>query len=210
MMFCVVVYTQAGDMIHKSLTEKADQMLADQNELEDAVINNLENLHRDMVTLSGHLVEDFEAINKATEETYKKLNAAGAIKPKYDFKAQMERALHIIEQEETSVLEKGKVSLMQEATKSVEEQFKSSKELQKAAMQLAIAKINGTAKAGDDPVKAEFVKFFKEKAAAASKADDTVEQKARRENLVAKLNAIGKNEGFFFEFDASGKPKMVV
>lgn len=209
-MFTVVVYTQTGEMIHKGLTEQADQMLAEQNELEDAVIECLEDLHKDIATLSGKLVEDFEAIDKLTEETYKKLNAAGAIKPQYDLKHQMERVLNMIEQEEINVKEKAKHALMEEATASVSEQFKNSKELQKAAMDMAVAKIKGNAKSGSDPVKEAFIKFFKDKAAAAQKADDTAELKAQREALVAKLNAVGKNEGFFFEFDNSGQPKMVV
>jgi hypothetical protein len=197
-------------MVHKGLVSKADQMLAEQNELEDAVINCLEDLHSDIAAHSGKLVQDFEAINKVTEETYKKLNAAGAIKPQYDFKHQMERVLHLIEQEEVNVKEKAKHALMEEATASVSEKFKSSKELQKSALELAVAKINGTAKAGADPVKQEFIKFFKDKAASAKSADDTAELKAQREALVAKLNAVAKNEGFFFEFDNNGQPKMLV
>jgi len=209
LLFCVIVYTQAGEMVNKALVSKADAMLAEQNELEDAVINCLEDLHTDIDKLSGSLVQDFEAISKATEQTYAKLNAAGAIKPQYDFKSQMERVLHLIEQEEINVKEKAKTALMEEATASVSEQFKSSKEMQKAAMDLAIAKITGSAKAGTDPVKSAFIKFFKEKAASASKADDSAELKEQRAALVSKLNAVAKNEGFFFEFDASGAPKMV-
>lgn len=209
-MFCVVVYTQAGEMIHKGLTDQADAMLAEQNELEDAVIECLEGLYTDIDKLSGNLVQDFEAISKTTEETYAKLNAAGAIKPQYDMKAQMERVLSMIEQEETNVKEKAKQTLMEEATASVSEQFLTSKEMQKAAMDLAIAKIKGGASSADDPVKGAFVKFFKEKAAAAGKADDSAEMKAQREAMVAKLNAIAKNEGFFFQFEADGTPKMVV
>lgn len=197
-------------MIHTGLVNKADAMLAEQNELEDAVIECLEDLYTDIDKLSGSLVQDFEAISSATEATYAKLNAAGAIKPQYDMKAQVERVLSMIEQEETNVKEKAKQNLMAEATTAVSEQFLTSKEMKKAAMDLAIAKIKGSAKASDDPVKAAFIKFFKDKAAAASKADDSTELKAQREAMVAKLNAIGKNEGFFFEFDASGKPKMVV
>ena len=34
-MFCVIVYTQAGEMIHKGLVDQADAMLAEQNELAD-------------------------------------------------------------------------------------------------------------------------------------------------------------------------------
>lgn len=210
LLFCVIVYTQAGEMIHKGLVSKADAMLAEQNELEDAVIECLEDLYTDIDKLSGSLVQDFEAISKTTEETYAKLNAAGAIKPHYDMKAQVERVLHIIEQEEVNVKEKAKATLMAEATAAVTEQFLTSKELKKSALDLAIAKIQGTAKASDDPVKAAFIKFFKDKAAAAAKADDSAELKAQRAALVAKINALGKNEGFFFEFDATGKPKMIV
>ena len=195
-------------MIHKSLVDKADAMLAEQNELEDAVIECLEDLHSDIDNLSGSLVQDFEAISQVTEETYAKLNAAGAIKPQHDFKAQVEKVLHLIQQEETNVKEKAKSALMEEATASVSAEFLSSKEMKKAAMDLALAKLSGT-KATTDPVKDAFVKFFKEKAAA-SKGDDKAELVAQREAMVAKLNATAKNEGFFFEFDASGKPKMVV
>jgi len=210
LLFCVIVYTQAGEMLHKGLVDKADAMLAEQNELEDSVIACLEDLYTDIENLSGNLVQDFEAISQVTEETYVKLNAAGAIKPQYDFKTQVERVLGMIEQEEISVKEKAKQVLMAEATAAVSEEFLTSKEMKKAAMDLALAKLKGTAKASDDPVKAAFVKFFKEKAAAASKADDSAERKAQREAMVSKLNAIAKNEGYFFEFDASGSPKMVV
>jgi hypothetical protein len=206
----VIVYTQAGEMIHKGLVAKADQMLAEQNELEDAVIDCLEDLYTDVENLSGTLVQDFEAISQVTEETYAKLNAAGAIKPLYDFKAQMDRCLHLIEQEEISVKEKAKKDLMSEATAAVSAKFLSSADMKKAAMDLALAKLKGTAKASDDPVKAAFIQFFKEKSAAASKADDSAELATQREAMVAKLNAVTKNEGFFFGFTADGKPKMVV
>ena len=207
-MFCVIVYTQAGEMIHKGLVDQADAMLKEQNELEDAVIDCLEDLYTDIDKLSGNLVQDFEAISKTTEETYAKLNAAGAIKPQYDMKAQVERVLNMIEHEEASVKEKAKLALMEEATAAVSEQFLSSPEMKKAAMDIAIAKIKGNA-SGTDPVKAAFIKFFKDKAASAAKADDSAELKAQREAMVAKLNAIAKNEGFFFQFDANGTPKMV-
>ncbi|CAB9498406.1 Mitochondrial ATP synthase B chain precursor (ATP-synt_B) [Seminavis robusta] len=210
LLFCVIVYTQAGEMIHKGLVEKADQMLADQNELEDAVIECLEDLYQDIDKLSGTLVSDFEAISQATEATYAKLNAAGAIKPQYDFKAQVERVLHLIEQEETNVKEKAKGDLMAEATTAVSDKFLSDKAMQKASMDLALAKLKGTAKPADDPVKNAFIQFFKDKAASAAKADDSAEMIAQREAMVAKLNGIAKTEGFFFEFGADGKPKMVV
>ena len=204
----MIVYTQAGEMIHKGLTDKADAMLAEQNELEDAVIDCLEDLHTDIDKLSGSLVTDFEAISQTTEDTYAKLNAAGAIKPQHDLKAQVEKVLHLIQQEEINVKEKAKNDLMAEAAVSVADGFLTSKEMKKAAMDLALAKLSGTAPK-TDPVKDAYVKFFKDKAAA-SQGDDSAEMAAQREALVAKLNATAKNEGFFFEFDASGKPKMVV
>ena len=195
-------------MIHKGLVDKADAMLAEQNELEDAVINCLEDLHTDIEKLSGSLVSDFEAINKTTDETYEKLNKAGAIKPQHDLKAQVEKVLHLIQQEEVNVKEKAKNELMAEAAKSVASGFLTSKEMKKAAMDLALAKLAGSAPK-TDPVKDAYVKFFKDKAAA-SKGDDKAELVAQREAMIAKLNATAKNEGFFFEFDDSGKPKMVV
>ena len=206
--FCITVYTQAGEMVHKGLVEKADTMLAEQNELEDAVIDCLQDLHKDIEKLSGNLVQDFEAIAKVTDETYHKLNTAGAIKPQHDFKAQVEKVLHLIQQEEINVKEKAKTSLMVEATEKVKADFLSSKEMKKAAMDLAMAKLAGTT-AKADPVKDAFIKFFKDKAAA-SKGDDKAELLEQREAMVAKLNATAKNEGFFFVFDDSGKPKMVV
>lgn len=208
MFFCVTVYTQAGEMIHKGLVEKADVMLAEQNELEDAVIDCLEDLHTDIEKLSGNLVSDFEAISKTTEETYEKLNKAGAIKPQHDLKAQVEKVLQLIKQEEINVTEKAKNDLMAEAAVNVADGFLNSKEMKKAAMDLALAKLAG-ASPTTDPVKDAYIKFFKDKAAA-SKGDDKAELAAQREAMLAKLNATAKNEGFFFEFDASGKPKMVV
>merc|ERR1712130_996115 len=113
----------------------------------------------------------------------------------------MERVLHLVEQEEAAVTEKTKVALMEEATASVSEEFSASKNMKKAALDLAINKIKGTAKGGTDPVQAAFVKFFKEKAAEAAKGDDGSEERAQREALVTKLNSLASNEGFFFHFD---------
>jgi hypothetical protein len=207
--FCAICYSQAGDMIRNALVEKGDEVLKEQNEVEDAVIDSLQMMHSDL-KMSQSIVQDMEDINKLTDETYAKLNAAGVIKPKYDFKSQVEKLLHAIEVEEASVTEKAKIALMQEATAAVEEQFATSKDLQKAALEGAIAKIRGTATAGDDPVRDAYVKFFQQKAAEAGSIDEVAEAKAKREALVAKLNATARNEGFYFDFDSSGKPKMVV
>lgn len=208
--FSAVMYSQAGDMIKQALTERGDQILKEQNEVEDAVIDTLETM-ADELKVSDTIVQDMNDINDLTDATYVKLNAAGEVKPLYDFKAQVERVLNAIQAEEANVTEKAKVALMAEATAVVTEQFTTSKELKKAAMDAAVAKIKGTAKAGAaDPVQAAYVKFFQDKAAAASKVDDSAEAEAQRKELVAKLNAVARNEGFFFEFDEAGKPKMVV
>lgn len=204
--FCVTLYTQGGDAIHKSLDEKAVNLLKEHNEAEDKVINALE---EQLEFLQGNTeqVQHFEAINTIRGETYEKLNAAGVIKPKHDFKSQVEKMLGMIAAEETSVAEKAKTALMEEATASVSDQFTSSKALKKAALDAAIAAIKG-GEMKEDPVRKAFVKFFADKSVAAAKADDGSEEAANRAALVAKMNSIAKNEQFFFSFDESGNPKM--
>merc|ERR1712242_4052 len=150
-----------------------------------------------------------KAINALREEAYGKLNDAGKIKPLHDFKGQMERVLNMILQKETSIAEKTKMALMEEATAEVTKKFSSSKALKKAALTAAIAQIKGdTATKRADPVSKEFVEFFKAKSAAIAKAADGSEEKMHREAIVAKINAVAKNEGFFFELGADGVPKV--
>lgn len=206
--FCVTFYTQGGDAVYKALDEKAVNLLKEHNEAEDKVIEALE---QKLVFLKANqnMVNDFEAINALRAATYEKLNAAGAIKPKHDFKSQVERMLNMIAQEETNVTEKTKMALMSEATASVKASFSSDKALKKAALDSAIAQLKG-GKAGADPVQAAFVQFFKDKAAAAAASKDDSEEKAQRAAMIAKMNAVAKSEGFFFQFDAQGQPKMTV
>jgi len=206
--FCVTLYTQGGDAIHKALDQKAVDLLKDHNEAEDKVIEALE---QKLVFLKANqnMVNDFNAINEVRAATYEKLNAAGAVKPKHDFKTQVERMLNMIAAEEASVTEKTKMALMSEATSSVTEKFSSDKALKKAALDSAINALKG-GKTSGDPVQAAFVQFFKDKAAAAKASKDDSEEKAQREAMIAKMNAVAKNEGFFFEFDAAGQPKMTV
>jgi len=207
--FCVALYSQAGDAIYKSLDATAQTILKEHNEAEDKVIAALEQKLEFLKTNKG-MVEDFEYINKLREEAYTNLNAAGAVKPQHDFKAQVERMLNMIAQEEASITEKTKVSLMEEATANVTEKFANSKELKKAALNSAIEVIKGGAGGGSDPVKDAFVQFFKDKAAAEAKSKDDSEEKVQRAALIAKMNAVAKSEGFYFEFDDSGKPTMKV
>ena len=208
MAFCIVMYTQGGDAIYKAMDETAQTILKEHTEAEEKVIEALEK-KLEFLKANSNTVSDFEAINKLREATYANLNAAGKIKPHHDFKTQIERMITMIAQEEQNVTDKAKSALMEEATLAVTAQFAESKDLKKAALDAAIEKIKGTAKPGADPVQGAFIKFFKEKAAAAAKADDRAESAAQRAALVTKLNAVAKNEGFFFQFDETGKPKMI-
>ena len=208
--FCVAVYTQGGDAIHRMLDENGKVILKEHNDAEDKVIAALEEKLQ-FLKEGGGQVDDFQAINQLREEAYTNLNAAGIIKPQHDFKTQVERALNMIAQEEASVTEKAKIALMAEATAAVTNEFGTSKALKRASLESAIASLKGTTtEEGSDPVKGEFVKFFQAKAAAAALNTDDSEEKAQRVALVAKMNAIAKAESFFFNFDDSGKPKMVV
>lgn len=208
--FCVAMYTQVGDSIYESLDEKAKILLKEHTEAEDKVISALEE-KLGFLKANSEQVEHFQAINALREKAYEDLNAAGAVKPKHDFKVQVERLLSMIATEEASVAEKLKVSLMSEATASVEKKFAGNKALKKAALDAAIAQIKGTSKEGAvDPVRAEFVEFFKAKAASAAASKDDTEAQEQRKALIAKMNAVAKSEGFFFQFDDSGVPKMVV
>lgn len=205
--FCVACYTQGGDAIFKALDSKTKAMLLEHNQAEDKVIEALET-KADFLRTNQNMVQDFQAINGIREAGYESLNAAGAVKPHHDFKAQMERALIMIQQEESSVTEKTKVALMAEATAAVTEKFGTSKALKKAALMAAISQIKGEESAGVDPVRNEFVEFFKAKGAAIAKTADGSEEKAQRDAIVSKINAVAKSEGFFFEFGADGVPKV--
>lgn len=204
--FCVTFYTQAGDLVHKSLAEKGDAILKEQNEVEDKVIEALEK-QLTLLKSNANIVEDFEAINAIREETYAKLNAAGKVKPLHDFKGQMEKMLSMIAQEESSVSEKKKIELLANATLDVHQQFASSKQLKKSALDSAIAAIKG--ETTSDPVKDAFAEYFQKTAKAITAEDAKKEEDEQRSALVAKMNSIAKNEGFMFELDAQGSPKMV-
>merc|ERR1719445_300563 len=205
--FCVTVYTQAGDAIYASLDEKSQTILKEQSEVEEKVISALEE-KLEFLKENSNLVQYFEGIHQLRKESYDRLNAAGAIKPQHDFKAQVERLLGMIAAEETSVRDKKSKALLEEATQSVTDSFRTEKALKKAALDVAIANIKGTAVAGKDPVKDAFVSFFQQKAKDLKKTDDGSEEKATRAELVAKMNNVAKNEGFFFEFGDDGKVKM--
>lgn len=204
--FCVAVYTQAGGAIHSALDERAQTLLKEHNEAEDKAIEALEQ-KLDFLKASGNVVADFEAINAIRETAYGQLNTAGAVKPQHDLKAQMERILNMVSQEEATVTEKTKIAIMKEATEYVTEQFSTDKALKKAALDSAIAQIKGGS-AQADPVAAAFSSFLKKKAEVAAASTDDSEEVAQRAALIAKMSAVAKSENMFFDFDASGKPVM--
>jgi len=207
--FCVAVYNSGGDAIYKFLDERAQIILKDHNRTEDKVIEALQ-LKLDFLKANQNMVNDFENINTIRKQVYKYLGAVGAIKPKHDLKYQIERVLNTIITEEVSATEKTKVALMDEAIISVKTKFLKSKQLKKSAFDAAIATIEGKKVIDGGPVHMSFVQFFKDKAITASKEADKSEEISQRSALISKLNTLCKTEGFYFEFDASGKPKMLV
>ena len=209
--FCVVAYTQGGDMMANMFKDEAKDMLKAQNEAEDAVIAKLEE-SVEYMKLTENIVEDYQAVYDLTEASYAKLNASGKIKPQHELKAQMEKMLAMMAAEEANAYEKAKVAMMADATDAVTAEFASNKDLKKAALNSAIAKLTGkggkAAKA--DPVRDEFVKYFQQTAANAKASDDGSEEKAARETMITKLNAVAENDGMYFRLDpATAKPKLV-
>ena len=209
--FCVVAYTQGGDMMATMFKDEAKEMLKVQNQAEDEVIAKLEE-SVEYMKLTENIVEDYQAVYDLTEESYAKLNASGKIKPQHKLKAQMEKMLTMIAAEEANQYEKAKAAMMTDATEAVTAEFASNKELKKAALTSAIAKLTGKGGKGasSDPVREEFVKYFKQTAANAKASDDGSEEKAARENMITKLNALAENDGMYFRLDPnSGKPHVV-
>lgn len=205
--FCVVAYTKGGAAIANGFKEEADAMLKIQNEAEEQVIAKMqENL--EYMKLTENIVTDYQEVFDITKQSYEKLNAAGKIKPKHHLKAQVEKVLGMIATEEQNAYEKAKVAMMAEATEAVTAKFLSDATLQKAALDSALAKIAGK-KASEDPVQKAFMTFFQAKAAAAKKADAAAELKDSRATIIAKMNAVAENEGFYFRFDATGQPKLL-
>jgi len=183
-------------------------MLKLQNDAEEQVIAKMEE-NLEYMKLTENIVSDYQAAFDLTKRSYEKLNAAGKIKPQHQLKAQVEKVLSMIAIEEQSAFEKAKNAMMAEATEAVTSKFLTDDNLKKAALDSAMAQIAGK-KAGTDPVQAAFVDFFNQKTVAAKKADASMETKEARANIVAKMNAVAENESFYFRFDDSGKPKLVV
>jgi len=209
--FCVVAYTQGGEMMSTMFKDEAKDMLKAQNEAEGKVIAKLEE-SVEYMKLTENIVEDYQAVYDLTEESYAKLNASGKIKPQHKLKSQVEKLLGMIAAEETNAYEKAKIAMMAAATEGVTAEFTSSKELKKAALTAAIGKLTGKGgkAASSDPVKNEFVKFFQATAQKAKAADDGSEEKAARATMITKMNAVAENENMYFRLDATtGKPMLV-
>jgi Mitochondrial ATP synthase B chain precursor (ATP-synt_B) len=206
--FTAIVYKQFGGMIKEILEEDGKRLIEEHNKYEDQILGILQKKRQEIV-LMENIVQDAQNIQVLKHETYEKLNAAGKIKPQHEFKSQMERILTMMVAEEAAVTEKSKVVMMEEATKAVTQELLTNKALQKASLENAIARLKG-AKPGKDPVKEAYLKFFQWKAGEAKKVDEAAEMVAAREAMVKKLNAVAANEGYFFQFDTDGKPKMTV
>lgn len=207
--FTMIVYKQFGGSIHEFLEQDGKRILAEHNNKEDEVIQLLKDQLAEMKA-QDNIVQDAVDVQELREATYEKLNAAGKVKPLHDFKQQMEKILSVLSHEEANMLEKAKHELMDEATKSVTDSFLTKKDLQKKSLDIAISQLEGKASKKEDPVQAAYMQFFKDKAKEASQVDEKAEIAETRSAIVAKLNAIAMNEGFFFKLDDDGKPKMVV
>lgn len=207
--FTAIVYKQFGGVIQEALEEDGKRVLAEHNAAEDQVISSLQTSIQN-IKEQETLVEDVAAIKELKGVTYNKLNEVGKVKPLYDFKAQMEKLLSMIASEEAAMQEKSKIAMMEEATVAVKQAFTANEDLKKAALQSAISSLKGGQGGGKDPVQQAYLSFFAEKKKAAEKIDAAAESKEARLAILSKLNATAMNEGFFFRFDETGKPKMVV
>lgn len=206
--FNAFIYTQFGGMLKEVLEADGKEILAKQNAVEDEILGILKS-KRDDILVQKYIVKDAEDIQALKAETYEKLNATGKIKPLHEFKSQVERMLTMISHEEANVKEKEKIAMMKEATAAVTQELLSNKALQKQSLDNAIAKLKGQTP-GEDPVKSTYLKFFKWKAEEAKKLDEKTEIAKARAAMVAKLNAVADNEGFYFKFGPDGKPVMTV
>ena len=207
--FTAIIYKQFGGVIQEALEADGKRILAEHNAAEDQVISSLQTSIDNMKEQTT-LVEDVTAIKELKAETYAKLNEVGKVKPLYDFKSQVEKLLNMISHEEAVMQEKAKTALMAEATESVKAAFSDNAELKKSALASALATLKGGKGGAKDPVQQAYLAFFADKKKAAASIDAAAEAKAAREAIIMKLNATAMNEGFYFQFDASGKPKMVV
>ena len=207
--FTAIIYKQFGGVIQEALEEDGKRVLAEHNAAEDQVISSIKQSIENIKAQEG-VVDDIAAVKELKAETYKKLNEVGKVKPLYDFKAQVEKLLGMIAHEEAVMQEKSKIALMAEATDAVKGSFAQNADLKKAALSSAIASLKGGKSGAKDPVQEAYLAFFAQKKKAAEKIDAAAEATAAREAIISKLNATAMNEGFYFQFDSSGKPKMTV
>lgn len=189
--------------------EDGRKTLAYHNQLEDEMINSMKT-YLGQIKEQENIVQDAESVYALKAETYEKLNAAGKNKPLYEYKAQVERLLNVIAHEEASMKEKAKHKLMAEATSFVKGKFASDKSLQKNSLDAAIAQLEGKQVKKADPVQATFVEFFQNKVKQAGAISEEQELAQSRAAVIAKMNAVAMNEGFYFKWDeVTGKPKML-
>jgi len=214
--FCVVAYTQGGEMMANMFKEEANSMLKAQNNAEEEVISKLEETV-DYMKVTENIVDDYQGVMDLTTTSYEKLNASGKIKPQYLLKAQMEKMLSMVAAEEHNLYDKAKIAMMEEATIAVNAKFASSKDLKRDALKSAIAKLTASGSGGKaastkgDPVQAQFVQFFADKKKVAKASDDGSEEKEARTGMLNKMNAVAENEEMYFRFDVeTGQPKKLI
>lgn len=207
--FTAIVYKQFGGVIQEALEADGKRVLAEHNAAEDQIISSLQTSINNIKSQET-LADDVAAVKDLKAVTYQKLNEVGKVKPLYDFKAQMEKLLSMIATEEAAMQEKTKMVLMEEATVAVKKAFTEKEDLKKAALASAIATLKGEKGKAKDPVQGAYLSFFADKKKAAEKMDAAAEAEEARATIIGKLNATAMNEGFFFKFDETGKPKMVV
>merc|ERR1739845_225896 len=111
---------------------------------------------------------------------------------------------------EAKAADKSRIALMDEAISAVRIKFLKSKQLKKSAFDAAIAAIQGKKLHDVDPVNMSFIQFFKEKSIIVSKGVDESDNMSKRSELISKINTLCRSEKFYFDFDACGKPKMLI
>lgn len=199
--FVITAYTKGGDAIGASLDDKAAAIQKEHNLIEDSQIEAVQavidghkarlTLHDDLKSISDH---SKAMLVKASEAYGKKLSHAR--------RDDVERQLAAVYAKETQSIDRLSGDLTSAATASVRASFAADEKAQKAALDNAVATLQGKA-AGADPVQGLFQGFFKDFAAERTKAmkgettlsaetlqavQDEVEALAKKEGLVGKVD----------------------
>jgi len=196
MTFCLACYTQGGDAIREMLEARAQAIVDEHAKVEDLNIEAMKEVieaHKKRVSM----VEDLSPLLSLRTELISKISDAKSMQLKYDTKTEIENKLNMLVLAEINATEKTKASLVEEASSAVTASFVASKAAKKAALDVAIASIKGTASKAKDPVQEMFSKFFQTKIADA-KANEGKTVKLSAEDhasILADMKAFAKKEG---------------